>query len=189
MTTIKTYITTRTDTFGANAGKGLIEEISPLSNVLESLCGDGEQAKLKRVLVCADINEAHSGIGVNLQGAFYILQTTDGAFTHSFNEDDFIVDDLFDSTVSDEFAIQRLTDFKTAVFTGGWTSTYFYQARWRFELPQRILRLLEKEQNTEKLQNLYLMFVGYSHATHSDIGLMTNIQWDYTIASKPLTIR
>jgi hypothetical protein len=185
------YIGLRTDTFGANAGKGLVFEVSPLSNILEGLVEDGEQAKLKEFSVSGFLLDMNL-LFTNFQGAYFILQTTAASLTASYNENHFIVDELFNSVCSDEFAAEQVSNWvqlKLQEATQYTTVQHWYTGYWRFNLPQKILRLLEKEQNTEHDQNLYLVFVGYSHEDLTSINLSTNLRIAYTRTSKQITIR
>lgn len=177
-------------TFGAGgAAMFFVRKINDLYTIIESIIsGDGQKLKISKILSHVRAKSADIfGIGAAIvQTAGTISDTVDIASPS-------ILDSLLDGVIDDVYGYQIVTPFGVSRSVPGddpTANTTQHQAReFSVRIPGNIIQLLNKELETERLQNLYLVFYGTSTVNNQVVNIQTVNEIDFTGIRKTITIR
>ena len=173
-------LTQKTLTVGANLG--FSESVSNLSTLLESLGTDGMSPKVNRIKFFARARHESSLDHFMIQPM--IVQTA-GTFTDDASTALRIIDEMLASTIDDEFGYQNIGDPRVSKAPSG---DEFQFCNVDFEIPKNIINLMNKQVNTERLQEILLGLCGNA-TTAGDIIIDYFYVIDYTLVGKGITIR
>jgi hypothetical protein len=121
-----------------------------------------------------------------------VVVQTAGTFTDTVDlTGDDIAADL-SSAINDEFGFQFIGNPKTStirIITDDGGIEYHHVMELNFDIPSNVLALLNKEQNTERLQSLLIGLVGRYISASEAITVDCMYYIDFIIKSKGITIR
>jgi hypothetical protein len=144
-----------------------VDEIVDLSTIIEGLTTDGQSVKISRIHVAirAGCTEVFSLQPVVVQTAGTVTDTVDQTTGN--------LDALLASAINDVFGSQVIGNWITSKAKPG---SYDEMVEIDFDIPSNVLGILNKETETERLQNLILALVGYGRSVQ-----VTAIDVAYTI--------
>lgn len=176
--------------FTSVADRSFCREILNLSTLMEGMVGDGELVKLKLAKFTSQIIAYGTDLkDLVLSASFFLVQYSPGSLSEISNSDNGIIDNIIDDACSDEFGHQSITPTKLLLYDEPASTTFHFSNIWNFELPQPILRILEKEMSTEREQSLSLVCIGFAKDAITDIKINTSIRVEMTKTIKPISIR
>jgi hypothetical protein len=170
---------------------GYVENLLGLSAIVEGIIAkDGIQIFIKnwrihiRALITNGTHDSFLGIPVVVQ--------TDGTFSDTVNIATRIVGDMLDGGIDDEFGFQiigtpKCSRIKNVSDDGGIETHQVLE--FTLSLPQNIIKLLNKESNTERLQSLFFGLVGLCSDDQNVFKLTGFYEIDFIERKKGITIR
>jgi ribosomal protein S25 len=118
---------------------------------------------------------------------------TNGTVTDTVDRAEAVVDKILDAAIDDVFGYQLLSNFKLSktmpIDSGYSTSTSNTMVEMSVILPPNLLGLINKEVETERLQNLYIVLVGSFNVNNQAINIFKSFEVDYTNVRKTITLR
>jgi hypothetical protein len=190
---IRNYATMSQATITGGAGAAFSHFVEGLFNLHTTIEGiasaDGQKTKVKsiRLTVRAWSRNTFHTMPVIVQTAGTITDTVD-------LETYFIQDVNLDQVIDDVFGYQNLfPNIKTSrrVPTTNPTADtgYITASEYSVEIPGNILQILNKETETERLQNLHLVLYGGMHADNQVIILNKRIDIKFINTRKTIILR
>ena len=171
----------------ASTDKGFTDNLIDLSAIVDTIGAlNGAKINVKKIRIHLRIYSEETFIYQPL-----VVQTA-GAWTADVTSANYIVDKILDENIDDVFGYQPLTDTKVSRRvptdvqtddTGRITGSEI-----TIELPGSILQILNKEAETERLQNLLFGVVGRTNVVQT-IKLRLFVAYEYTIVRKKLILR
>lgn len=175
--------------------KGFV--IGNLSTIIDGLSSEGQHAlisnmKLNYLLTSEWEWDQHTGpMGIY----FGILQTAGSVADSTSNSKAELT--TLDSMTNDVFGFQRISTMKmqesfyispkTAVVMADIQT--MYKSKGQINIPQNVLALLNKENETERLQDLYLIAIVINIIPDTECMLDIVESIDYSLKRKKITIR
>ena len=154
-----TLVTLVNITPGANLN--CIQNSIDIFSILNSslLSGDGQKVMLKEISVNMEFQMLDEVNLSKLAVIPFIVQTA-GTFTSTQNLANSSLEELLDTCIDDEFGLYLLRDIVFSKVKLRDQSADYAQANVRltFKVPKHLLALINKEQQTERLQDLYIGF-------------------------------
>lgn len=160
----------------------LVEDITP---------NDGEYAHITKMRVYLRL------YSLNLTSPYLacpVVVQTAGTFTdtvdQNLNPPTYYMS--LDGAISDEFGFQKLQEAKASGIiniTDDGGNELHQTMNFILNIPQNVIRLLNKEANTERLQDVYLGLVGIAIASTASFAYNLIIETEYVLKSKGITIR
>jgi hypothetical protein len=146
-------ITQTNVSFGvAGANKEAIESLGDLHTIVENLgsASDGIRKKINKFLI-------HVRMYSNEQFAVQPLAVqTAGTITDTVDLSGHEADQNLDTAIDDLFGFQKLSpNWKQSRKVPHFDATYDFGCEFTIEIPQHLRNILNKEAETERLQNLY----------------------------------
>ena len=169
------------------ASRHSVLQAMDISSVLETIGAlNGAKAKVSKIRIHLRIY--YTG----MFGIVPIVVQTAGAISDDDNIAALTIDEILDDQIDDVFGYQIIqpygmskrmpTDDPTAN-TGN-----IYGREFTIEIPSNILVILNKETETERLQNLFLVLVGYFHTTGTVLVRGTGTI-EFSIVRKKIVLR
>jgi hypothetical protein len=164
---------------------GAVDSIQNLHSVVEAISGaDGVQITVSGMTFHFRL-ESESGYFACLP----VIVQTIGSFSDSANLSSNRVSQLLDSAIDDVFGYHPLLpSFKAARKMPNVTNNG-YALEFSVQLPQHLRNLLNKETETERLQNLYLGMVYQTETSTFVLDARTWIEVRYSEKRKKIVIR
>lgn len=168
---------------GANLGFG--NNTANLNTVIETLVADGKQALIKAIIISI---RAKVSVADNVFALLPVIVQTAGTFADTANLTDREISAILDQCIDDEFGVLKMGNFR--VSKSGPTGTLADRQiiETRYIVPPAILKLLSKESSSERLQDIYIGFVGLSDA-NNDIEVDSYYEIEFVERTKGITIR
>lgn len=177
-------------TFGAGgSGTLFVRQINNLHDVAEAITsGDGQKSKVAKFLSHLRCYSA------NIFGIGALIVQTAGTITDVVDiTSPKILDSLLDGQIDDVFGYQIVTPFGMSRNVPGDDPTAAaslqYAREFTVQVPQNNIQLLNKEIETERLQNLFLVIYGYSTVNSQVINIQTINEIDFESIRKTIVIR
>lgn len=185
----KTYLLSRSDTCTGTSYYSFMEELqqnASLHQVIESIrAGDGIKLKVSKI----DIHIRMYGSGGN--NPFTVTPCfvqTAGVVTENDDVDALIVGEVLDVCIDDVFGfVQQQTRCSRRV--RGSTTAIQQGVEFTLSVPPHLVNLLNKETETERLQDLHAVVIGHRNTANDVIDVQTITEVHYTEERKTLTIR
>lgn len=182
------YITKKTIT--QTTGQGFCENIQDLHALLDALgSSDGQKPRVTKIRVFL---RAFTTTDQNPLTAVPIVVQTAGTFTDDVDiaPDDISV--MLATVIDDIYGIQIIGQPKCSTLKNisddtGVEAHYIWETS--FDIPRNLLNILNKETETERLQNLILGLVGIQTSTTGVYVLTAHAVVHYTEVRKGITIR
>lgn len=121
-----------------------------------------------------------------------VIVQTAGNLADTVNLSSHSVVDIVDAACDDEFGIQMIAEPKVATLKNVSIDSgikRYYILEMQFDVPQNIIQLLNKEQQSELTQKLYIGLAGLFSANVATLTLEGFEFIDYIIMQKGITIR
>lgn len=183
----RSYINCGSISITPGVNQGFCEKTWELYGVIETLtASDAVKAKIRGVKYSIRLySDTLSGFTI-----IPIVVQTDGNFADTYNLSSRLIDSLVDNSVDDVCGYDKLGDIRTSrVIPGDGTLAGLFQGiEITVQLSPKHIQILTKENETERLQNLYLGFAGVSVA-NINIGGHSWLQIDYTVERKEVVLR
>jgi hypothetical protein len=143
------------------------ENVQDLHDLVESLVsGDGQKPLIKEVTFQIRANMAAASFESNGHIVQPVVVQTAGTWTSNVDVDTPIEDVCLDGAIDDVFGYQRLGNPQAVKLARRGNGEAGRKAVETVRtLPQNILQILNKETETERLQNLYFGLVGKNYGT------------------------
>jgi hypothetical protein len=161
-----------------------------LTAIAEGINNEGMKALIKNIKV-------YLVAKCTTEDEFFFIQPlvvqTAGTFTDT--DDQTIQDSIseqLDPCIDDEFGYQKIGNLRRAKLLKSGTAADVssrYKIESQFDIPRNVVNLLNKEQSTERLQNLILGITGGCINTTATIEVITLYDISYSIMKKGITIR
>jgi hypothetical protein len=182
------WIKLQYSTVTPGANKGFVGQIQNLSDELESLAVT-DAYKVRVTKISLDII---AYCDTPFYHQFCVVQTNDVGFSGTtVNLANETVHTLLDNAIDTDFGIYHLGNARVSVpiphNSGG--GAMMFGCRYRVDIPQHIIQLLNKEASTEKLQYLMTAFAGVAYSAANTISLFHGIELHYTIVPRSLAVR
>lgn len=172
------------------ADESSIYELLNLSTLTEALGFDAYSVKIHSINVIAEITSI-STLTLEMVGSFGVIQTAQGSLTEGHYPEQ-IISNVLEDACSDEVGFSSLTPTKLVEIANlaynVANATLLYKQKWGFQVPARVLRLLEKEGGTEHEQDISICFIGYSKDT-TTFNCKSAVRIEFTRAAKDISIR
>jgi hypothetical protein len=160
------------DSVAVGANKNAFEVMESMTNTLENLSSDGQQVKLKNLSYHVCIHGPFGAVTA-IPPSFVIqpvvVQSSSGSVADAVSIAEGNIATIINNGVSDEFGFQKLGNLRTSKpKTGGagGGSDVFHYIKTIFRIPGNIIALLNKQINTERLQDLFACFT-----IHTDLNI------------------
>jgi hypothetical protein len=180
---LKHYLTNVTDTVVFSSDIGFVDYLlASLQSVVEGIeTGDGIHIEVKNIRLMFRLNKSShiTAVPVVCQTAGNCLDQTDLAQRK--------IQDLLDQSIDDVFGFEMISPVRTSRSKPD-ASNYF-KIEVTIDLPQRYVQLLNKETETERLQDLYIAIVGIVQNTTGDLSIYMGADISYTETRKTITFR
>ena len=169
------------------ANRYFAENLKDLSALLESIAAlEGAKAQVSKLFITFRIVSKS-----NFAITPLIVQTA-GTFADTVDSELKIIDKLLDAAIDDVFGYQRLQPMKVArkvpVNDNAVDTEANFALQFSLEIPSNVLQILNKESETERLQNIYLGLIGHAR-TLEPIDCVTYWNIDYKTVSKKIILR
>ena len=183
----RSYLHAEADTVtNVAADKWFTENLLSLSTIMESIAAlDGAKAQVKSIRINIRM---YSG---SVFGIVPLIVQTAGAFTDNNNiafstisSIDDQIDDIFGFQILREFQMSRRVPTSDPTVDTGNTNAI----ETTLILPQNIVQILNKESETERLQDLYLGFVGWSLEAKQTL-VYSISDFKYNVVAKRIILR
>jgi hypothetical protein len=163
-----------------STARGFAISIANLHSIIENISGgDGNQIVVKSVSLSVRIYDDDSYFIVPV-----FVQTV-GTFSTTADITDSTISLMLDNAVDDVFGTW-VGPVRTARRKGGNDN---YLVEFDQKLPQHLVNLLNKETETERLQNLSFGLVGKTYTTTGALSGRVGISVTYTVRRKDVVIR
>jgi hypothetical protein len=187
---VKTHLTTPTGGLGQSmtSDKGFANNIINLHDLIEGIkSADGIQIRVQSITIDLRLYGNDGDPAWVFQPL--IVQTV-GTWTDTVNLAQRVIDEILDQAIDDVFGYQPIGEPRTTrrVFPLGGNTTQ-QGSEIRIQVPMNIISLLNKETETERLQNLLFGIVGVMNGTTDVYTLYYTITVRYTEERKSITIR
>jgi hypothetical protein len=186
---IREWIHLQSITITPGVNEGFTYNLQNLHSNIDSLpVGDGEMAQIENYKVSMRVTSNVLAFAIKP----FIIQTA-GTFTSQSNLSERRVHTMLDGSIDDEFGYQPTAAARMSVampIDQGHVapSLRISGAEFEFTLPKRVIQLLNKETQTERMQTLYLGVIGIGPNGYS-IVIRNFIEIRYIIVAKGLVIR
>lgn len=173
----------------STSGKGWVENVKALHDLIESFTTDSERPVIKRLefhikMFNTTSNVPFGFVPVVVQAAGNFSSQVNLTNGNSFGENlNTCCDDVFGYQKIGEPSVGRITNFLASTFE----KHYFVNRK--IVIPQNIINLLNKEINSERLQTLYLGLCGWIENTSASLQLEVTSYCEWIEKSKGITIR
>ena len=194
MTTIQKYIDEAAGDFNLTSDKMFVVRPFSMTDVAEGLVTDGSKAVIRKFDITVLLDWKQTDGRSSIQLALYAVQTA-GVITNTYNITAQHVAPAVNAVCSDEFGLKKLTEFKLGRVDGIWYDTntnneYLHHSiRHTVTVPQNLIALLNKESQSERLQNLQFVLIGRADPGWNDVRYIATLNVDYTVKQKGITIR
>jgi hypothetical protein len=171
-------------TTGSSAPAFADNEISLHAAVEGIRSGDGIHIKVKTFTINIHIYQT---VSLDPMIIYPVVVQTAGIFSDSSAIDAEVVDEILDPQIDDVFGYQILQRRITKRVRNGTAVQQGLEIR--LQLPTNIVQLLNKETETERLQNLYFGIIGYRYDPTDTATIQVSYEIDYIEERKSITIR
>jgi hypothetical protein len=170
---VKMIVDNNTDSIATGANGGYVENLWNLHTLMDSYRTD--DGVKKRIHFCRIGIRLYSASAVYAFTLLPVVVQTAGTFTDTINQSSRIVDSLIAAAIDDVFGYDPLgnTRFSKIVAGDGTLAGSIHSIETTIQLQPKHLQILNKEVESERLQDLYVGFVGVAD---SDLSLQLNSQ-------------
>jgi hypothetical protein len=179
------------DSVAIGGNLNAFEVLESISNTIESdLSSDGQQVKLKSLVYHIQL---HGAIGLySAASKFFciqplIVQSSQGSVADIINLVEGNLSTIIDSGVADEFGYLKLGNLRTSKQLP-YDATMIPRIKTRIQVPQHIIDLLNKQSNSERLQDLFSAFTVHTGVDQT-IYYTAYAEYTWELISKGITIR
>jgi hypothetical protein len=175
------------DDVSNTSDNGFVRAIGSVHSIIEGIrSGDGLHMLCKQILLHVRSNS------IEPFWVLPVLVQTAGNFADTNNLASHNIAELLDSAIDDVFGYQRLSPTgkvgrRAPVDDGSTNPTYC--AEFTVTLPGNVLAILNKETETERLQDLILGLVGITNATSQAIAFETFVEVHYIEKQRNIVLR
>jgi hypothetical protein len=175
------------ETISLTSDNGFARSVGSLHDIIEGIrSGDGLHMLCKQILFHVRIDS------VLPYWVLPVVVQTAGTFTDSVNLASHVIAELLDSAIDDVFGYQRLSPTgkvgrRSPVDDGSSEPTYCVE--FTITLPANVLQTLNKETETERLQDLILGLVGFSNSTSQQINAKLYVEVHYIEKQRNIVLR
>jgi hypothetical protein len=184
---LKKYFTASSETLTlGTANRWGIHNVINLSTLLDGLSLDGERTIAKRIRLrlftyCGQLIPIRQ-LAVCIQTAGTVTDTVDIVGNQNLS-------DILNEAIDDVFGYYSLTELKDGkVFPNGTSANPMSIISYVVDIPNHLVGLLNKETETERLQELYFALATFNESTTSAITRIM-VEVDYATVSKSIVIR
>jgi hypothetical protein len=178
---LKTYFKHLSDSFDPGAGEGFVEMCEDLHTLIEGIVsGDGIHIKV------SSINIHLRASATNFFTFVPVLVQTTGTLADTLNRSERTVASLIDAACDDVFGYDRIGPLRRARLEPATSTLMAIQCS--IAIPNKALQLLNKETETERLQDLYYAIVGVANNGET-VSYSTIVEVNYIEQRRNLVIR
>jgi hypothetical protein len=174
----KTFITVNSDSCTPATYSCFVENFASLHGLVQSINdNDGNRKQVSKFTV---IIRAYSVARSVCFGIQPVVVQTAGTFSDTVAQNVNTIDTALAAAIDDVFGYDRVGNYKVskAIPTGdGTLATLQHNIEMTIPLPAKLLGILNKEVESERLQELYFGVVGFDNTT----GIAINFQLQYVI--------
>lgn len=172
----------------AGGNKMFVSNVVNLNTLVETTVGtDGKRALVSKMTWFCRFYSSKNFLFIPL-----IVQTA-GTVSDTVDLDFNTIRQSLDSAISDVYGYQTLGNFRfpKRVPADDYTSSSpeHFGTELTLELPQNIRQLLNKETETERLQDLYFVIVGLATGNSQQIDLNTAVEIQFVESRRAIVIR
>lgn len=178
-------ILSETVTMGAAGnGKFWCENLNDLHTLVEGILStDGYRPLVKSLRIHLQV---FSQYPFEIQPLF--VQTA-GTFTDTVDIATGVTEAIVNSAIDDVYSIQKTGTMNMALKMPGEGGGYSFCFKRTIDIPANILQLLNKEIETERLQDLYSALVGTCRSNNQAYTIEVLTEINYTTVSKKIVLR
>jgi hypothetical protein len=184
---IKEYLTVaQNQSTTAGTNKGYTQNLVNLHDLIEGIkSGDGIQIRISSIAIDLRIVAANDDYHFIIQP---VMVQTAGTWTDTADLSQRVVGEMLDASIDDVFGFQLIGEAKTArrLFP---VANMIHGFEIRIMVPTNIVQLLNKETETERLQNVLFGVVGVCLTSSDIVAHYYTARVRYTEERKSITIR
>lgn len=172
----------------ANADRAFLTHVIDLSTAWEGLTGDeGVLALVKRLVVDHRLTSGDGWSKAFFAAGFWLVIQTAGTLTEGNDINSLEIPDAIDPQCNDVFGYEIIS--KTIIPVIRYCEAddaAVAEARITFQLPQKYLAMLNRESETERLQDLYLALVGFTKQANTALCSTAVLRYDWIESRKKI---